>query len=143
MAVTFTTTKNTNLETVIHFTSSAAESGTIALNSLAAPTQALTVGGTPKVDIVKFVCTGELGSKVAIVRNGANVIVGSPENDISIEFNTMGIPVNNDDTADIVVTNGVAKAVTGWLVLRKVSGWSTKVETEQFGSYDNTTQVGA
>ena len=143
MAVTFTTTKNTNLETVIHFTSSAAESGTIALNTLAAATQALTVGGTPTVDIVKFICTGELGAKVSVVRNSTNVIVGAPENDINIEFNTLGIPVNNANTSDIVITNGAAKTVTGWLVLRKVAGWDTKVETATYGAYDDVTRVGA
>jgi hypothetical protein len=143
MAVLFTTVKNTNLETVVHFSSAAAESGTLALNTLTASTQALTAGGTPTVDIVKFVCTGELTSKISVVRNSKNVIVGSPENDINIEFNTMGIPVNNDNTSDIVITNGAAKAVTGWLVLRKVAGWSTKVETATYGAYDDETRVGA
>lgn len=143
MAVTFTTTKNTNQETVIHFTTSAAESGTVALNTLAASTQELTAGGTPTVDIVKFVCTGELGSKVSVIRNSINVIVGSPENDINIEFNTMGIPGNVANTSDIVITNGAAKTITGWLVLRKVSGWSTKVETATYGAYDDVTRVGA
>jgi hypothetical protein len=143
MAVLFTTVKNTNLETVVHFSSAAAESGTLALNTLAASTQALTAGGTPTVDIVKFVCTGELASKISVVRNSKNIIVASPENDVNIEFNTMGIPVNNDNTSDIVITNGAAKAVTGWLVLRKVAGWSTKVETATYGAYDDETRVGA
>lgn len=143
MAVTFTTVKNTNQEAVVHFTSSAAESGTIALNTLAASTQALAAGGTPTVDIVKFVCTGELGSKVSIIRNSTNVIVGSPENDINIEFNTMGIPGNVANTSDIVVTNGAAKSVTGWLVLRKLAGWNTKVEDATYGAYDDPTRVGA
>ena len=143
MAMTITTVKNTNQETVIHFASSAAETGTIALNTLAAATQALTAGGTPTVDIVKFVCSGELGSKVTITRNGNTIIVTSPENDIQVEFNALGIPVNNSNTSDIVINNGVAKAVTGWLVLRKQSGWSTKVEEATYGSYDDTTRVGA
>ena len=143
MAVTFTTVKNTNQETVVHFTSAAAETGTIALNTLTAPTQALTAGGTPTVDIVKFFCSGELGSKISVKRNNATVIVGSPENDIGFEFNTIGVPVNNSNTSDIVIDNGAAKSVTGWLVLRKVSGWDTKVETAAYGSYDDVTRVGA
>ena len=62
MAVLFTTVKNTNQETIIHFDTVAAESGTIALNTLGASTQALTSGGTPTVNIVKFISTGELGA---------------------------------------------------------------------------------
>lgn len=142
MAMTLTTVKNTNQETVIHFASGAAESGTITIANLAAGTQARN-SDAPKVDIVKFMCTGELGSKVTISRNSKNIIVTSPENDMNVEFNALGIPVNNDDTTDIVITNGVAKDVTGWLVLRKIAGWSTKVEDAVYGAYDDPTRVGA
>ena len=142
MAMILTTVKNTNQETVIHFASALAESGTITIANLAAATQARN-SDTPKVDIVKFMCTGELGSKVNIVRNSKNIIVTSPENDMNVEFNALGIPVNNDDTSDIVITNGAAKEVTGWLVLRKIAGWSTKVEDATYGAYDDPTRVGA
>ena len=142
MAMTLTTVKNTNQETVIHFASSAAESGTITIANLTAGTQARNAD-TPKVDIVKFMCTGELGSKVSIARNSKNIIVTSPENDMNVEFNALGIPVNNDNTSDIVVTNGVAKEVTGWLVLRKLAGWDNKVENSTYGAYDDPDRVGA
>lgn len=143
MAMTFTTLKNTNQETVIHFASSASESGTITIANLTASTQALTVGGIPTVNIVKYHIVGELGSKVTVARNSKNVIVCAPENAPYSEFNAWGIPVNNDNTFDIVVTNGVAKDVTGFLVLRKIAGWSTKVENEVYGAYDDVTRVGA
>lgn len=142
MAMTLTTVKNTNQETVIHFTSAAAETGTITIANLTATTQARN-SDAPKVDIVKFICTGELGSKVTVVRNSKTVIACAPENEAVVEFNSWGIPVNNDDTFDIVVNNGAAKEVTGWIVLRKIAGWSTKVETATYGAYDNETQVGA
>jgi len=140
--MTLTTVKNTNQETVIHFASSAAETGTITLSNLTAPAQARNADA-PKVDIVKFICTGELGSKIIISRNAKMVIATSPENDLNVEFNSLGIPVNNDDTSDISIINSVAKDVTGWIVLRKVAGWSTEVETATFGSYDNPTVVGS
>jgi hypothetical protein len=143
MAMTFTTLKNTNQETVIHFTSAAAETGTIAINTLAASTQELVVGGTPTVDIVKFICTGELDSKVVVTRNNKTVIACAPENEAIVEFNAFGIPVINDNTSNIVINNAVAKEVTGWIVLRKQAGWATKVEDSTFGSYDDPTRVGA
>lgn len=143
MAVLFTTVKNTNQETVIHFTSSAAESGTIALNTLTAASQAITAGGTPTVNIVKYMLSGELGSKVSIIRNSKIVVVAAPENAPYMEANAWGIPITNDNTSDIVITNGAAKDVSGFLVLRKVAGWSTKVEDATYGSYDDPTRVGA
>ena len=142
MAMTFTTVKNTNQETVIHFTSSAAESGTITIANLAASTQARNADA-PDVTIVKFSVMGELGSKVTINRNSKIVIACAPENAPYMEANSWGIPINNSSTYDIVVTNGVAKDVSGFLVLRKVAGWSTKVETATYGVYDDPTQVGA
>ena len=142
MAMTFTTVKNTNQETVIHFTSSAAESGTITIGNLAAATQARNAD-TPNVTIVKFSVMGELGSKLTINRNSKIVIACAPENAPYMEANSWGIPINNDSTSDIVVTNGAAKDVSGFLVLRKVAGWSTKVETATYSVYDNETVVGS
>ncbi len=142
MAMTFTTVKNTNQETVIHFTSSAAESGTITIANLTASTQARN-SDAPVVNIVKWSASGELGSKVTINRNSKIVIACAPENAPYMEANAWGIPITNDNTFDIVVTNGVAKDVSGFLVLRKVAGWSTKVETATYGAYDDETQVGA
>ena len=143
MAVLFTTVKNTNQETIIHFDTVLAESGTIALNSLGAATQALTSGGTPTVNIVKFVCTGELGAGTRIVRNGKNIIACAPENAPYFDFTQNGWSDNTNNTYDIVVTNDAAKPVTGYLVLRKVAGWTTKVETATLGAYDDETRVGA
>jgi hypothetical protein len=142
MAMTFTTVKNTNQETVIHFASSAAESGTITIANLTASSQARNADA-PNVTIVKWSVQGELGSKITINRNSKIVIACAPENAPYMEANAWGIPINNDPTYDIVVTNGVAKDVTGFLVLRKVAGWSTKVETATYGAYDDTTRVGA
>ena len=142
MAMTFTTVKNTNNEVVIHFASSDAETGTITIANLTASTQARN-SDDPQVNIVKFMCTGELGSKVIVSRNSKIVIVTSPENDINFEFNSVGIPVSNDNTYNIDVINGVAKDVSGWLVLHKIKGWSTKIEPATFGSYDNESVVGS
>jgi hypothetical protein len=142
MPMVFTTLKNTNQESVIHFTSSAAESGTITIANLTATSQARNAD-TPTVNIVKWSITGELASKVTINRNSKIVIACAPENAPYAELNAWGIPLTNDNTFDIVVTNGAAKDVTGILVLRKVAGWATKVEDATYGAYDDPTRVGA
>jgi hypothetical protein len=142
MAMTITTLKNTNQETVIHFTSSLAESGTITIANLTASTQARN-SDAPVVNIVKYMITGELDSKVSIARNSKIVIVVAPENAPYMEANAWGIPITNDNTSDIVITNGAAKDVSGFLVLRKIAGWATKVEDATYGAYDDPTRVGA
>ena len=142
MSMTITTLKNTNQETVIHFASSLVETGTITIANLTAATQARN-SDTPVVNIVKWQITGELGSKVNVVRNSKNVIVCAPENSPYAELNAWGIPLTNDNTSDIGIANGTAKEVTGILVLRKVAGWDTKVETATYGAYDDETVVGS
>jgi hypothetical protein len=142
MAMTITTLKNTNQETVIHFASSAAESGTITIANLTASTQARNAD-TPAVNIVKWSISGELASKVTINRNSTIVIACAPENAPYAELNAWGIPLTLHNTFDIVITNGAAKDVTGLLVLRKTAGWSTKVEHATFGAYDNPAVVGS
>lgn len=143
MTMLITVVKNTNTETVVHFQSSAIETGTITLNTLAAATQTLTVGGTPTVNIVKYWAVGEDTASVTILRNSKVVIASAPENAPMLDFNSNGIPVTQDNTFDIVISNNVAKIVTGWIVLRKIDGWSTKVETVVYGAYDDETAVGA
>jgi len=142
MAMTITTLKNTNQETIIHFASTLNESGTITIANLTASTQARN-SDTPTVNIIKYHITGELGAHVRIQRNSKTVLSCAPENAPYAEFNAWGIPVTNDNTYDIVLNNNSAKDVTGFLVLRKVAGWSTKVENATYGAYDDPTRVGA
>lgn len=143
MAMLFTTVRNTNQETIIHFESAGAEAGTITLNTLAASTQALTSGGTPTVNIVRFVCTGEVGASIIVSRNSKNILACAPENAPVLDLTMMGISDNINSTHNIVITNGVAKAVTGYITLRKISGWDNKVENATYGAYDDPTRVGA
>ena len=142
MAVLFTTIKNTNQETIIHFDTSAAESGTITIANLTASTQARN-SDSPAVNIVKFFCTGALGAGTRVVRNSKNIISVSPENAPVLDLNSNGFVDNTNNTYDIVITNDAAKPVTGYLILRKVAGWSTTVETATYGEYDDPTRVGA
>ena len=120
MAVLFTTVKNTNQEVIVHFDTVAAESGTLALNTLGADTQALTSGGTPTVNIVKFMSTGELGAGLRIVRSGKNIIACAPENAPFLDLTSMGIADNTNNDQNITIANGAAKAIS--LVLPELKG---------------------
>lgn len=141
-AVRLTTIRNTNLETIIKYEGGASDTAaTIDISTLAASTQARN-SDTPTVNIVKFVASGLLTSGVTILRNGVYVLAAAPENAPVLDLTQNGISDSIQNTQNIVVTTTGAMS-TGYIVLRKLSGWSTKVEPEQFGSHDDVTQVGA
>ena len=143
MAMNFTTIKNTNQETVIHFEAPSNESATITLANLTASTQARN-SDTPKVNIVRFICSGDLSSGIKVSRGIKTIIAAAPENTPVLDLPAFGISdsINNED--DIIIASTVAtKAVSGYIVLRKIQGWSTKVEPATYGAYDDTSRVGA
>lgn len=143
MAVNFTTIKNTNQEVVIHFESPATiQDGTITIADLAAASQARN-SDTPKVNIVRFIASGEVGSTVIVQRDGKTVIACAPENAPFLDLPAMGISEDQKNNFNIVIQNQTAKQVSGYITLRKIQGWSTKVETATYGAYDDTSRVGA
>jgi len=143
MAATRTTIiRNTNLETIIKYEGSSTDTAaTIDISTLAATTQARN-SDTPTVNIVKFIASGLLTSGVQIVRNGVSVLAAAPENAPMIDLTQDRISDNIQNTSNIVITTTGA-ASTGYLVLRKIAGWNTKVETATYGAYDDETRVGA
>lgn len=143
MAATRTTIiRNTNLETIIKYEGSSTDTAaTIDISTLTATTQARN-SDTPTVNIVKFICSGLLTAGVQIVRNGVNVVSASPENAPVLDLTQNGISDSIQNTSNIVITTTGA-ASTGYIVLRKVAGWSTKVEDATYGAYDDPTRVGA
>jgi len=143
MTMRLTTVRNTNQEAIIHFATSTAESGTITIASLAAATQELISGGTPTVNITRFVTTGEDGASLSVFRNSELIIASAPENAPFLDLTTFGVSEAQGNTDDVVITSNVSKAVTGYIVLRKLAGWATKVETVTYGAYDDVTRVGA
>ena len=142
MAMYFTTLRNTNQETIIHFEDVDASAGVIDISTLAASSQVRN-SDTPLVNIVRFICTGEDGASIIVSRNGKNIIACAPENAPILDLTQYGISDSTNNNQNITITNGTAKAVSGYITLRKVQGWSTKVETATYGAYDDVTRVGA
>ena len=143
MSMNFTTIRNTNQETIIHFEAPNGESATITIANLGASTQARN-SDTPKVNIVRFLSTGYDTSAVLVSRNGKTIIACAPENAPFLDLTSMGISDNTNNDQDITIASTVAgKPVSGYITLRKVQGWSTKVEDVVYGAYDDPTIVGA
>ena len=143
MAATRTTIiRNTNQETIIKYEGSSVDTAaTIDISTLTASTQARN-SDTPTVNIVKFICSGLLTGGVTVVRNSVTILAAAPENAPVLDLTQNGISDSVQNTQNIVITTTGA-ASTGYLVLRKLAGWSTKVENESYGAYDDPTRVGA
>jgi len=141
-AVRTTILRNTNQETIVKFEGSSADTAaTIDIATIAATTQARN-SDTPTVNIVKLVAAGLLSSAVTITRGGVVVMAAAPENVPMINLTQDGITDTVGNTSNIVITLGGAASV-GYLVLRKIAGWDTKVELAEFGSHDNPNAVGS
>jgi hypothetical protein len=141
MAVAKTILKNTNQESVVKVAGTAA-SATITLSTdLVASTQDVTSPPTPVVNIVGVQWVGLSGSTITITRNSVNILTLPGGGADYIEFGA-GFVDSIQNASDIVVTIAGAEAQC-YLILRKVSGYYTKVETAVYGAYDDETRVGA
>jgi hypothetical protein len=142
MAVTKTILKNTNQESVVKIAGTAAAS-TIDLSvDLLAATQALD-GGTQRVNIAGVQWVGLPNATITITRNSVNVLTLPGGGADYIEFAAgSGFVDNIENASDIVVTIAGAEAQC-YLILRKASGYASKVETAVYGAYDNESAVGS
>lgn len=142
MAIVKTILKKTHQEAVVKVAGTAA-AGTISLASDLLPTGQALDGGTQTVNIVGVTWTGAADGIVTITRNSVVVMTLQANAAGALEFNgQMMLPDTIENTSDVVVTISGAQAEC-WLRLRKVGGYKTTVEPEQFGIYDNPAVAGS
>ena len=103
--------------------------------------QALTAGGTPRANIVSVFWTGTAAGTATITRGGVVIMNLLADTAGSFMFVDQEFTDNIGNSSDIVVTGTGTMQV--YLVLRKVTGWSNKIETAEYSVYDNTTAVGS
>lgn len=105
-----------------------------------ANTEALTVGGTPTVNILAMHWVGAADGVATITRNGVVIatLLGAAGGELLFQDSDFTDTINN--TSNIVVTSTGLMQV--WLLLRKVNGYSSKIETAQYSVYDDITKVG-
>jgi len=139
-AIRFDTLRNTNQETIIKFSGGSGDTGTITIANIGATSQTRN-SDTPTVNMVRIIASGITNSNLTITRGGITVFAGSPGAVIELEFISNGFSDSVGNTSDLVFTIGTA-AVTGYMTLRKIAGWSTKVEDVVYGAYDDPTVVG-
>lgn len=106
-----------------------------------ASTEALTAGGTPAVNILTMHWTGAPESVITVTRNSVVIATLPCAAAGELIFADTDFTDTVENTSNIIVTStGIAQL---WLVLRKAGGYSSKVETAEFGIYDNTNAVGS
>ena len=141
MAVTKTVLKVTENEAVVKVQGTGAASTISLATDILAPTQ-LVDGSTQTVDILGIGWSGASGGVVQVSRNNVIVTTRLVDNSGFAEFGGQALPAENTQhTSDVVVTISGAQAEC-WLVLRKVGGYKSKVETSVYGQYDDVTKAG-
>ena len=142
MAVTKTVLKKTHQEAVVKVAGTAA-SATIDLAADLLPAGQALDGATQTVNLVGLQYVGLASSTITITRNSVNILTLGAEGEGTIEFAAgAGFVDTIENTEDIVVTIAGAEA-QAYLILRKVGGYATKIETATFGAYDDETAVGS
>lgn len=100
------------------------------------------VDGTPAVNILGLHWTGAAAGVATITRNGTTIATLTGATAGELLFNDSEFVDNVNNTSDIVVTISGGQMEV-WMLLRKADGYTSKIETAQFGSYDNETVVGS
>jgi len=142
MAVVKTVLKKTHQEAVVKVAGTAAASTISLASDLLPSSQALTSGGTPTVNIIGAHWTGAPNSTITVVRGGVTVLSIPADQPTNFDFEGLGFVDTVGNTSDIVVTIAGAEAAV-YLQLRKIDGYSSKVESAQFGALDDVTAVGS
>lgn len=115
---------------------------TVTLNSdCLASTEALTAGGTPTVNILSLHWAGAADAVATVTRGGTVIATLQANSTGELIFLDTEFSDSVNNTNDIVVTSTGVMQV--WMLLRKVTGYSSKIETSVFSVYDNTTVVGS
>jgi hypothetical protein len=142
MPVAKTIMKKTHQEAIVKVAGTAA-AATIDLSADLVATGQVLDGATQKVSITGVNWAGAPDGIVTITRNSVTIMTLQANAAGMMYFDGQSmIPDNIEEASDIVVTVSGAQAEC-WLKLRKVSGYKTTIEPEQFGPYDNPAVAGS
>lgn len=142
MAIVKTVLRKTHGEAIVKVAGTAA-AATISLASDLLPTGQVLDGATQAASIIGATWTGAADGIITISRGGVTVMTLQANAAGQLDFaGQQMIPDPIGSTSDIVVTISGAQAEC-WLKIRKLSGYKTTIEPEQFGSHDDPTVAGS
>lgn len=97
--------------------------------------------GTPTVNILSMHWCGAPDAYATITRNSVKIAILHSGSSGEITFYDTEFTDTIENTSNIVVTSTGEMQV--WILLRKVAGYSSKIETAEFSVYDDTNAVGS
>ena len=142
MAVQKTILKKTHQEAVVKVAGTAA-AATIDLDQDIIATGQTIDGDVQQVNIVGVTWTGADNGIITIARNNVTIMTLQANAAGMLDFSGQSmIPDSVNNASDVIVTISGAQAEC-WIRLRKVGGYKTTIEPEQFGPYDNPAVAGS
>jgi len=143
MPVAKTFLRKTHQEAIVKVAGTSA-TATIDLSTDLLPASGQVLSGdTQTVSIVGVTWTGGTGGVITITRNSVVIMTLQAGAAGMLYFDGQTMPPDSiEATSDIDVAISGAQCEC-WLKLRKVSGYGTTIEPEQFGPYDNPAVAGS
>lgn len=138
MAITKTVLKNTSIESVVKIQGTDGLDETIDLDvDLVSTGQIIEDGSTQIVNIVGLVWTGHTNALITLSRGGVIITTLQANAAGALDFSgQFMIPETVNNTHNIRVDiDGVQAEV--WIRLKKISGYTSTIEYEKFGAYDD------
>lgn len=99
------------------------------------------LSGTQRANIISMHWCGAADAFATITRNSVKIAILQANATGQLTFYDTDFTDSIENESDIVVTSSGEMQV--WIVLRKVSGYSSKIETAEFSVYDDTNAVGS
>lgn len=142
MPVVKTIVRKVHQEAVVKVAGTAAAATIDLATDLVAAGQVATEG-SQSVSIVGVSWSGAADGVITITRNSVVIMTLQSNSTNTLLFDGQTMPPDAiNSTHNIVVTISGAQCEC-WLKLRKLSGYQTTVEPEQFGPYDNPSVAGS
>jgi hypothetical protein len=150
MATTKVILKKTHQEAIVKVAGTAATETISLTTDLLPTTQVLGATGSQVVNISGVTWTGNTDGIITISRGGVGAS-GATGVVMTLQANAAGQldlsgqamipdPIGNTSNIEVAISGAQAEC---WLKLRKVAGYTTTVEPEQFGSLDNPSAAGS
>lgn len=137
------TLRNTHQEAVIKVSGEAATTETIVLADLVTTPGQVLDGATQTVNIVGVTWTGQNATEITVTRNSVVVMTLPSTGSATIDFGGQALPPENTENTSSIEVSIAGGQGEVWLKLRKVGGYKTTIEPEQFGPYDDPTVAGS
>ena len=139
MAVIKTILKKAKHEVVVKFTNDTSTASSTFDLDVDALLSTEVIEGTVKVNIVEIHWAGLASSSFTLTRNSVKIF-GAQGSDAD-QFIFSGFVDGVQNTSDLTIS--MDGEIYVYVVLRKNSGFESKIETAEFGSYDNNTARGS